>query len=256
MLYLKWKNSQNVRVNAFNTLCELIEQQKGIKAKNKFAHWYQVLITYKSFRETPKFIIILCLYQLRKLYLNAGQIFTEEGRINDINDIFNFGFHDVQAGFDNPGLDLRKLMEHNTYSYKVINNLPMDHPKIIDSRGKIYKAPTPELKDNQIIGFPVSSGCIRARVKVLNAPDEKPLYPGEILVARATNPGWTPLFVNASAIILEVGGLLQHGSLVAREYGKPCVVGIEKATSLFKDGQLIEVDGNSGIITFIQDNSN
>src|SRR4051794_13064153 len=71
----------------------------------------------------------------------------------------------------------------------------------------------------------------------------------------ATNPGWTPLFVNASAIILEVGGLLQLGSLVAREYGLPCFVGIEKATSLFKDGQLIEVDGSTGIIRFISEDT-
>jgi pyruvate,water dikinase len=71
---------------------------------------------------------------------------------------------------------------------------------------------------------------------------------GEILVARATDPGWTPLFANAAALVLEVGGVLQHGALVAREYGLPCVVGIENATNLWKDGTLIEVDGSTGIV--------
>jgi pyruvate,water dikinase len=83
---------------------------------------------------------------------------------------------------------------------------------------------------------------------VLRAPDEKPLLPGEILVARATDPGWTPLFVNAGAVVLEVGGLMQHGALVAREYGKPCVAGVEAATARLSDGEVVEVDGAAGVV--------
>ena len=90
-------------------------------------------------------------------------------------------------------------------------------------------------------------------MKVLHAPDEKPLLPGEILVARATDPGWTPLFVNAGAIVLEIGGPLQHGALVAREYGKPCVSGIRDATQVLRDGELIEVDGNAGVLRLLDD---
>ena len=71
------------------------------------------------------------------------------------------------------------------------------------------------------------------------------------MVARATDPGWTPLFLNAAGIILEVGGLLQHGALVAREYCKPCVAGIDGAVDRFQDGQLVELDGTSGIIRFL-----
>jgi rifampicin phosphotransferase len=83
----------------------------------------------------------------------------------------------------------------------------------------------------------------------LHAPDGKNLFKGEILVARATDPGWTPLFVNAGAIILEVG---QHGALVAREYGVPCVAGVENATTLWPDGTLVEVDGSAGVIRAIE----
>jgi len=94
---------------------------------------------------------------------------------------------------------------------------------------------------------------VRGRIKVLHSPDEKPLEKGEILVARATDPGWTPLFVNAGGVVLEIGGLLQHGALVAREYGLPCVAGIENATSLWKDGTLVEIDGSAGVIRTIQE---
>jgi pyruvate,water dikinase len=99
------------------------------------------------------------------------------------------------------------------------------------------------------LGEPISPGVVKGQVKVLHEPDEKPVLPGEILVTRATDPGWTPLFLNAAGIILEIGGTLQHGALVAREYGKPCIAGIEDATEILKDGQTIELDGASGIIT-------
>jgi pyruvate,water dikinase len=90
----------------------------------------------------------------------------------------------------------------------------------------------------------------------LHSPDEKPLLRGEILVARATDPGWTPLFVNAAAVILEIGGMLQHGALVAREYGLPCVSGIANATTLWQDGTLVEVDGSAGVIRVIEETTN
>src|SRR6266436_10313980 len=98
-----------------------------------------------------------------------------------------------------------------------------------------------------------NASLVRGRIKVLHSPDEKPLEKGEILVARATDPGWTPLFVNAAPTTLEIGGLLQHGALVAREYGLPCVAGIENATSLWKDGTLVEIDGSAGVIRTIQE---
>ncbi|MDP6317751.1 MAG: PEP-utilizing enzyme, partial [Pseudomonadales bacterium] len=75
--------------------------------------------------------------------------------------------------------------------------------------------------------------------------------PGDILVAVTTDPGWTSLFINAAAVILEIGGELQHGALVAREYGKPCVSGITDVTHQFEDGQIVEVDGNTGRVRLV-----
>jgi pyruvate,water dikinase len=121
-------------------------------------------------------------------------------------------------------------------------------PRVIDSRGRIIRPPTPPARPGELVGHPVSAGVARGAVKVLHSPDEKPLLPGEILVARATDPGWTPLFVNAAAVVLEVGGVLQHGALVAREYGKACVVGVDAATRRLKDGMIVEVDGAAGVV--------
>ena len=72
-----------------------------------------------------------------------------------------------------------------------------------------------------------------------------------MLVAYTTDPGWTPLFVNAAAVVLEVGGTLQHGAVIAREYGKPCVVGFDQMVSQFRDGQTVEVDGTAGVIRLL-----
>jgi pyruvate,water dikinase len=83
---------------------------------------------------------------------------------------------------------------------------------------------------------------------LLHDPHEKPVDKGDILVAYTTDPGWTPLFVNAAAVVLEVGGVLQHGAVVAREYGKPCVVGIDQVMQRLRDGQQVEVDGSSGTV--------
>ena len=69
-----------------------------------------------------------------------------------------------------------------------------------------------------------------------------------MLVAYTTDPGWTPLFVSAGAVVLEVGGVLQHGALVAREYGKPCVVGIDRVVERLRDGEPVEVDGTAGTV--------
>ena len=109
------------------------------------------------------------------------------------------------------------------------------------------------MREGEVRGMPISPGVVRGRIKVLYSPREKPFLKGEILVARATDPGWTPLFANAAAVILEVGGVLQHGALVAREYGLPCVAGVENAVGMWKDGTLVEVDGAAGIVRLVKE---
>ena len=88
-------------------------------------------------------------------------------------------------------------------------------------------------------------------VHVIHDPQVETLEPGEILVAPFTDPGWTPLFINAGGLIMEVGGNLTHGSVVAREYGIPAVVGVRGATTTLQTGQRVRVDGNRGVIEIL-----
>ena len=124
-------------------------------------------------------------------------------------------------------------------------------PPVIDSRGRILRPPPRTGKPGELSGLAVSQGVARGPVKVLHNPYEKPISKGDVLVAYTTDPGWTPLFVNAAAIVLEVGGMLQHGAVVAREYGKPCVAGIEGVMTKLRDAQKVEVDGTAGVIRLL-----
>ncbi|MEZ4340476.1 MAG: PEP-utilizing enzyme [Sandaracinaceae bacterium] len=126
-------------------------------------------------------------------------------------------------------------------------------PPIIDSRGRIIRPARGEERPGEVSGMPISPGVVRGPAKTLLDPHSKPIEPGDVLIAYTTDPGWTPLFVNAAAVVLEVGGVLQHGAVVAREYGKPCVAGIPRLLSRFDDGERIEVDGSAGVIRRISE---
>jgi pyruvate,water dikinase len=101
----------------------------------------------------------------------------------------------------------------------------------------------------------VSAGVVNGIAKVVYNPSIEVPVPGETLVAPFTNPGWTPLFVNSAGLVTEVGGMMSHGSVVAREYGIPAVVGIVDATKQIKTGQLIRVNGDSGYVKLLDDES-
>ena len=212
--------------------CALIEQLGGL-------------------RETHKFCVIFALDLLRQRVLVTAQDMVDRGRLDDVAQVFDLTLSDLDEGLIDASLDLRALGSTRRRPHDELAQSPA-LPRLIDSRGRIIRAPRPPARAGEMVGQPVSAGIVRGPVKILHTPDEKPLLKGEILVARATDPGWTPLFVNASGIILEVGGLLQHGALVAREYGKPCVAGIQGALERLQDGVIVEVDGNAGTVRWVE----
>ncbi len=150
-----------------------------------------------------------------------------------------------------PSLDLREVRQKRTRFLKILEARVTEFPQVIDSRGRILRPPPREEKPGELSGMGVSPGVVTGPVKMLRDPHEKPINQGDVLVAYTTDPGWTPLFVNAAAVVLEVGGILQHGAVVAREYGKPCVVGIDRVMSKLHDGQRVEVDGTAGVIRLL-----
>ncbi len=119
-----------------------------------------------------------------------------------------------------------------------------------DVPGMMLPLGTADLPRDQIGGKAAS--LVRLTRAGFPVPDGW-LLPGDVLVAHTTEPSWTPLFINAAAVLLEVGGELQHGALVAREYGKPCVAGIVNLTRSLTDGQMVEVDGDAGVVRLLSE---
>ena len=102
-----------------------------------------------------------------------------------------------------------------------------------------------------LAGSPVSPGSVEGFVRVVFDPRRADLLPGEIMVCRGTDPSWTPLFLTAAGLVMEVGGLMTHGAVVAREYGIPAIVGVDRATERLRTGQRIEMNGSTGEIRLL-----
>lgn len=126
-------------------------------------------------------------------------------------------------------------------------------PRVMTSDGEIIigKYKRENIPAGAIQGLPVSSGVIEGRARVILNMEDAVLEAGDILVTAFTDPSWTPLFVSIKGLVTEIGGLMTHGAVIAREYGLPAVVGVENATKLIKDGQRIRVNGTEGYIEIL-----
>ena len=130
-------------------------------------------------------------------------------------------------------------------------------PRVLVSDGRAYCEGYGAGTDGVtvVIGSPVSPGVVEGRVRVVFDPASAALQPGEIMVCPGTDPAWTPLFVTAAGLVTEVGGMMTHGSVVAREYGLPAVVGVHQATTRLVTGQRIRLDGATGRIELLDESS-
>jgi len=243
-----YNKSKDLREKTYG---EILETLSG-RNKKKLMKKYDALVRLGGKREALKYWYVRSLMAIRDIILTKSDALVEKGILDKTDDIFWLNFDQACKADTCLKEDIQTFIAKNKEYYRLLDQVH-SFPKLIDSRGKIMTMPPVEAKEGEIAGQPISPGVVEGRIKVLKTPDEKPLLPGEIMVTKATDPGWTPLFINASAIILEVGGLLQHGALVAREYGKPCIAGIENAMDILEDGQLVQVDATRGLITILEE---
>jgi pyruvate,water dikinase len=184
--------------------------------------------------------------------LQEGHRFAQQDRLDVAYDIFWLTLDEIDKGNSEPTFDLRRVCEGKKSFYHKIEQV-QSYPHLVDSRGRIGQVNHPLAYANRFTGLGVSPGYATGHVKLLSHPLEKPVVKEDVLVAYTTDIGWTPLFANAKAVILEVGDTLGHGAVVAREFGIPCVTGIQGITSTLQDGQLVEVDGTSGVIRLLSE---
>ena len=199
-------------------------------------------------REMPKFCIILLMARARELLWSVGAELAEARRLQSAGDIFFLSMPEAWAVL--AGEDLRPLIRDRRLVYE--QETRRKHvPRLLLSDGTEPAAAVQNAagKDGVLRGTPASGGVVTQKARVILDPGEASLEPGEILVAPSTDPGWTPLFLTAGGLVMEMGGPMSHGAIVAREYGIPAVVGVPDATELIETGQRITVDGSAGEVT-------
>jgi pyruvate,water dikinase len=146
----------------------------------------------------------------------------------------------------------KPLIKERKQAYE--SYLALTPPRVFTSDGEVVTGAygRDDLPPGALAGLPVSAGIVEGRARVVRDMAEADLQPGDILVTAYTDPSWTPVFVTIAGLVTEVGGLMTHGAVIAREYGLPAVVGVEQATRLIADGQRIRVHGTGGFVEILR----
>jgi phosphohistidine swiveling domain-containing protein len=205
-------------------------------------------------------------YHVRRIILEFGGRLAQAGALDAVNDVFYLTPEELQNGRD---VSMKRLvqerkteMEHFSHVVPppMLGTMPAfemtDGGSMVRAlfKGELNPANLSNSEMNQVKGLPGSAGVVRGTARVIHSLAEAgKLQPGDVLVTMATEPPWTPLFATASAIVTDGGGVLSHSAVVAREYRIPAVVGTGNATTTFKDGQLLEVDGGNGIVRLVSE---
>jgi pyruvate,water dikinase len=249
------KEYQETIEKAKQAAAELIREVETRQGKIKariIQRMIRVLRNYLPVREHPKYLIMKLILIFKKALLEEAEGLVQKGQLAAEKDIFYVSFWELYKAIQNTE-SLMGLVEQRKEEYRRFRKLSA--PRVLTSDGEEIKAgyQRQNLPDDALAGMPVSSGVIEGIANVIIDPAKASLKKGEILVAPFTDPGWTPLFINAAGLVMEVGGLLTHGTVVAREYGIPAVVGITDATKKIKTGQKIRVDGDAGFVLVLKE---
>lgn len=235
-------------------------EQKAKETKEKI----DLIRNFIGYREYPKYAMVHRYYVYKQALMKEAEQLVQAGVIHNKEDIYYLTFEELHEAVrtkklidpgcmveQQTGLAIRQIISQRKDEYKLYEKLTP--PRVITSDGEIiagaYKREN--LPAEAIVGLPVSSGVIEGRARVILNMEDADLEDGDILVTSFTDPSWTPLFVSIKGLVTEVGGLMTHGAVIAREYGLPAVVGVENATKLIKNGQRIRVHGTEGYIEML-----
>jgi pyruvate,water dikinase len=226
---------------------------RGFKSK-RIKRLMEVYRHMGGLREHPKYLLTLILDECKKAIMAEAEELVKKGVLQQAEDVFYFTLDElIQFSKGESQHDVSSLIANRKEKYEWHQTL--NPPKVMTSEGEIVTGSPRkgEFPKGALVGTPASAGVVEGNARIVLKLEEANLNEGEILVAPHTDPGWTPLFLSAKALVTEVGGLMTHGSVVAREYGIPAVVGVDDATKKIKDGQMIRVDGNQGFVEILSD---
>lgn len=254
----KFEQGQRSALKKEQELLERLQQLPDGEHKiNETKRMIRLLRSFIGYREYPKYSIVSRYFAYKQALLKEIEQLIQTGVIQEKEDAYYLTFE-----------ELRDVVCTNQVDYSIINQRKDEYkhyekltpPRVITSDGEMivgrYKRdnlPADALASLHVVlvGIPVSAGVIEGRARVILNMEEADLEDGDILVTTFTDPSWTPLFVSIKGLVTEVGGLMTHGAVIAREYGLPAVVGVDHATQRIKDGQRIRVHGTEGYVEIL-----
>ncbi len=251
------KGLQEAVIKEVDLLTRLKRLSGGDEKAKETKQMINLVRNYAGYREYPKYEIVSRYFIYKQALLKEAERLLETGVIREKEDIFYLSFEELREVIceyiEQPGSykqDYNVIIKRKE-EYDL--NKKLNPPRVFTSDGEIitgtYKREN--LPAGALVGLPVSSGVIEGRARVILSIEDASLQEGDIMVTSFTDPSWTPLFVSIKGLVTEVGGLMTHGAVIAREYGLPAVVGVENATRIIKDGQIIRLNGTDGYIEIL-----
>ncbi len=206
--------------------------------------------TFMGYREYPKYGMVSRYFVYKQALLGEAERLVQAQLLRETDDIFYLTFEELQDVVRTNQVD-ELLIRQRKDAFRTYQALTP--PRVLTSDGESVNGTyrRDDLPADALVGLPVSAGTVEGRARVVLDMGDADLEPGDILVTAYTDPSWTPLFVAIEGLVTEVGGLMTHGAVIAREYGLPAVVGVEHATRLIRDGQRIRVHGSDGFVELL-----
>ncbi|MEO3813334.1 rifamycin-inactivating phosphotransferase [Sphaerisporangium sp. B11E5] len=206
--------------------------------------------TFIGYREYPKYGIISRYFVYKQALLAEAERLVQAGVLREKEDVFYLTFQEFHDVVRSNQVDDELIQQRKDafLSYHALTP-----PRVLTSDGEVIAGAyrRDDVPAGALAGLPVSAGTIEGRARVVLDMAQADLEPGDILVTTHTDPSWTPLFVAIKGLVTEVGGLMTHGAVIAREYGLPAVVSVVDATRLIPDGQRIRVHGSDGYVEIL-----
>jgi phosphoenolpyruvate synthase/pyruvate phosphate dikinase len=242
------------RQEAWSREQELLKRLQALPGGERKAEEAKRMIdrvrTFIGYREYPKYSIVSRYFIYKQALLEEAGRLVQADVLREKEDIFYLTFQELDDVVRTNQVDDELICrrKHEFVSYQALTP-----PRVLTSEGEVIAGTyrRDDVPDGALIGLPVSGGTIEGRARVILDMAKADLEPGDILVTTYTDPSWTPLFLAIKGLVTEVGGLMTHGAVIAREYGLPAVVGVEHATRLIRDGQRIRVHGTHGFVEIL-----
>ncbi|MDJ1506920.1 rifamycin-inactivating phosphotransferase [Xanthocytophaga agilis] len=246
------QGQQTALAKAHELLTRLKSLPGGEEKASETRQMIDLLRNFIGYREYPKYDIVCRYFIYKQALLKEAELLTEAGVLEEKEDSYYLCFDELQQVVRTGKVDYALINERKAEYHTYEKLMP---PRVITSEGEIlngqYKRGA--VPAGSLAGLAVSSGIVEGRARVILKVEEADLEEGDILVTMFTDPSWTPLFFAIKGLITEVGGLMTHGAVIAREYGLPAVVGVENATRIIKDGQWIRIHGTAGYVEILRE---